>query len=78
MCYDMFISSKIYSLQNGIAQNRVVSFLFLIEIEICLEYMFSLPKHSNLLYNTLTASNENTVTSIFKSVPQTDTNLSIV
>nr|DAI78423.1 MAG TPA: hypothetical protein [Caudoviricetes sp.] len=28
MCYDMFISSKIYSLQNGIAQNRVVSFLF--------------------------------------------------
>lgn len=28
MCYDIFISSKIYSLQNGIAQNRVVSFLF--------------------------------------------------
>lgn len=28
--------------------------------------MFSLPKHSNLLYNTLTALNENIVTSIFK------------
>jgi hypothetical protein len=68
MCYDMFISSKIYSLQNGIAQNRVVSFLFLIEIEICLEYMFSLPEYSNLIYNTLTASNENTVTSILKMV----------
>lgn len=68
MCYDMFISSKIYSLQNGIAQNRVVSFLFLIEIEIYLEYMFSLPEYSNLIYNTLTASNENTVTSILKMV----------
>lgn len=64
----MFISSKIYSLQNGIAQNRVVSFLFLIEIEIYLEYMFSLPEYSNLIYNTLTASNENTVTSILKMV----------
>nr|DAV23382.1 MAG TPA: hypothetical protein [Bacteriophage sp.] len=28
--------------------------------------MFSLPKHSSLLYNYFTASNENTVTSIFK------------
>ena len=43
-----------------------------------LEYMFSLPKHSNMLYNILTASNENTVISILNGVPQTNTNLSIV
>ena len=48
------------------------------EIEIYLEYMFSLPEYSNMMYNTLTASNENTVTSIFNGVPQTNTNLSIV
>nr|DAT70397.1 MAG TPA: hypothetical protein [Caudoviricetes sp.] len=30
------------------------------------------------MYNTLTASNENTVISIFNGVPQTNTNLSIV
>ena len=75
MCYDMFISSKIYSLQNGIAQNRVVSFLFLIEIEICLEYIFSLPEYSNLIYNTLTALLKCGHFHFLNGDPQTVTNL---
>ena len=48
----------------------VVIYLFSVftrqEIEIYLEYMFSLPEYSNMMYNTLTASNENTVISIYK------------
>ena len=45
------------------------------EIEIYLEYMFSLPEYSNMMYNTLTALLKCSHFHFFNGDPQTVTNL---